>query len=73
MTEVSAEGKNEGSGKAAFTIAEFGAAHGIGKSLIYEEISAGRLRCRKVGRRTLILASDAVAWRNALPDGRAVS
>ena len=71
MTEV--EGRTESSAKAAFTIAEFGAAHGIGKSLIYEEIGAGRLRCRKVGRRTLILAGDAEAWRNALPDGRAVA
>lgn len=60
-----------GTAKAAYTIAEFGASHGIGKSLIYEEIAAGRLKTRKVGRRTIILAQDAAAWREALPDGRA--
>jgi hypothetical protein len=56
--------------KAAYSVDEFCAAHGIGRSLCYEEISAGRLRVRKVGRRTLILAADAAAWREALPDGR---
>ncbi|WP_245273707.1 helix-turn-helix domain-containing protein [Mesorhizobium sp. WSM3224] len=57
-----------GAEKAAHTILEFGASHGIGRSLVYEEIAAGRLKCRKVGRRTLILAKDAEAWRDALPD-----
>lgn len=69
--KVSEVGREEnGSVKAAFTIAEFCASHGIGKSLAYDEIAAGRLRFRKVGRRTLILAQDAQAWRDALPEGR---
>ena len=60
-----------GGNKAAYTIAEFCASYGIGRSLAYEEISSGRLRTRKVGRRTLVLFADAQAWARALPDGRA--
>lgn len=56
--------------KLAFTIDEFCKAHGIGRSLCYDEIAAGKLRIRKAGRRTLILDEDAKAWREALPDGR---
>jgi hypothetical protein len=60
-------------GKVAYTVAEFCAAHGVGKSLVFEEIAAGRLRTKKAGRRTLILAKDAAAWVDALPEGRAVA
>ena len=35
--------------------------------LIYEEISAGRLIARKVGRRTIVRRSDAIRWLRALP------
>ena len=70
MSEV-VESAAVGGEKAAYTIPEFGADHGIGRSLVYEEIASGRLKCRKVGRRTIILAKDAAAWRDALPEGRA--
>ena len=53
--------------KLAFTIDEFCKAHGIGRTLCYAEIAAGRLKIRKAGRRTLIMATDAAAWREALP------
>lgn len=39
----------------------------VGRSKIFEEISAGRLKARKVGRRTIILRDDLVAWLSALP------
>lgn len=67
--------------KLAFSIPEFCAAVGIGRSRAYEEIKAGRLRILKCGRRTLI-AQDAVsAWlislgarpSNADPHRRAAS
>lgn len=57
--------------KMAYTIAEFCEAFGVGKSLMFEEIAAGKLRTKKAGRRTLILAKDAIAWVEALPDGGA--
>lgn len=58
-------------GKPAFTVDEFCRAHGVGRSYVYEQIASGRLRTRKAGRRTLILAADAAQWLAALPEGRA--
>ena len=51
----------------AYTIKGFCRAFGIGRSLAYAEITAGRLRIRKAGRRTLVLKVDADAWANSLP------
>lgn len=35
---------------------------GVGRTLIYQEITEGRLRIRKAGRRTLITITDLTAW-----------
>jgi hypothetical protein len=51
----------------AYSVNRFCKDFGIGRSLAYREIAAGRLRIRKVGRRTLIAGSDAVSWFEALP------
>jgi excisionase family DNA binding protein len=40
---------------------------GVGRSLLYAEIAAGRLVARKIARRTLILDSDLRAWLEASP------
>jgi len=40
--------------KLAFSIAEARQATGLGRSRLYEEIAAGRLRVAKSGRRTLV-------------------
>lgn len=40
---------------------------GVGRSTIFEEINAGRLKARKAGRRTLILRDDLAAWLASLP------
>jgi len=48
--------------KLAFSIPEFCAAVGIGRSRAYEEIKAGRLRILKCGRRTLIAQEAVSAW-----------
>lgn len=41
---------------------------GIGRSAIYEEISAGRLKIKKSGRKTLIAVSDIQEWIKNLPE-----
>jgi hypothetical protein len=53
----------------AYTIDNFCASYGIRRNLAYDEMKAGRLVCRKVGRRTLIGRDDAAAWFNSLPLG----
>ncbi len=51
----------------AYDIKSFSRISGSGRSKIYEEIAAGRLVVRKVGRKTIILHEDAIAWLKALP------
>ena len=41
---------------------DFAKAHGIGRTLVYEEIKRGELKIIKVGSRTLIPDSEAKAW-----------
>jgi hypothetical protein len=40
---------------------------GVGRQLVYDEINAGRLVAKKVGRRTLIRHADAERWLEAAP------
>jgi excisionase family DNA binding protein len=51
----------------AFKIEEFCRRYPIGRTKAYEEISSGRLRAHKVGRRTIITAEDAEDWLRHLP------
>ena len=51
----------------ARTVKQFGADYGVGKTLTYAEIKAGRLRAVKVRARTLILHEDSEAWARSLP------
>lgn len=53
----------------AMSIEDFCRWAGIGRSLAYKEIEAGRLRIKKVGRRTLVTLEAARAWLASLPDG----
>jgi len=46
----------------AFSIDTFCKRYGVGRTLAYGEIAAGRLRAIKVGRRTLITQKDADQW-----------
>ena len=41
----------------------------IGRSKAYQEIKEGRLRIRKVGRRTIVTRKDEKRWLDALPAG----
>jgi hypothetical protein len=56
-----------GAGQCAFSIESFADAHEIGRSSVYEEIKAGRLKARKVRERTIITGEDAAEWRAKLP------
>jgi len=49
------------------TLAEFCRDHSVGKTYAYEEIGAGRLQASKAGRKTVITAEAAEAWRASLP------
>lgn len=55
----------------AMSIEDFCRWAGIGRSLAYKEVEAGRLRIKKVGRRTLVTMDAARAWLANLPDGDA--
>lgn len=54
--------------KGAMSIYNFSRWAGIGRSLVYKEIAAGRLRVKKVGRRTLITRDAAETWLSELPE-----
>jgi hypothetical protein len=54
--------------KRARTIRQFCADYGVGRTLAYAEIKAGRLRAVKVRARTLILHTDSETWARALPE-----
>lgn len=55
--------------KAALSVVEFCHWSGIGRTSAYEEISAGRLQAKKVGRRTIIPVIEAIRWMENLPSG----
>ena len=52
------------SDKLAFSIPETQEIIGIGRSLLYREIAAGRLETRKIGRRTVITRQAIEAFLN---------
>ena len=53
--------------KPAYSVENFCLAFDIGRSKVFEEISAGRLKAHKAGTRTIIALEDGIAWLNALP------
>ena len=57
----------------AHSIADVAKITGVGRSFLYEEISAGRLVAKKAGRRTLIFDADLNAWLANLPATRAAN
>ncbi len=54
--------------KLAYSIPEAVQASGLSRTTLYEHNSAGRLRMKKAGSRTIILADDLRAFLDALPD-----
>ena len=51
----------------ALTVKEFLAWSRISRTKFYEEVSAGRIPLRKLGKKSLVLRSDAENWLNKLP------
>lgn len=51
----------------ALSIDEFAQRYGVGRTTAYQEISSGRLRARKIGKRTIIGVDDAEEWLHRLP------
>ena len=50
-----------------FSVAEACVVAGIGRTKIYESIESGRLKARKIGKRTIILRSDLQEFLQSLP------
>jgi excisionase family DNA binding protein len=46
---------------------------GVGRTLIFDEIRAGRLEAKKAGRRTLITSDAIENWLATLPNSRPFS
>jgi excisionase family DNA binding protein len=61
--------------RAAYSIAEVMAQSGLGRDSIYKAINTKQLPARKVGRRTIVLATDLQRFLESLPrmggDGKA--
>ena len=53
--------------RGALTVDEFCGWASIGRSKFYEEVNAGRIKLRKVGRKSVITMADALAWVSNLP------
>jgi excisionase family DNA binding protein len=56
----------------ALTIKEFCDAYRLCREKAYQEVRARRLRAVKLGRKTLILRTDAEVWAASLPELRTV-
>ena len=53
--------------KGAMSVNEFLKWASIGRTKFYDEIASGRLKIRKIGRKSVVSTADAVEWLNALP------
>jgi hypothetical protein len=49
------------------SLREFCSIYSLGRTHAYAEIRSGRLRARKLGRRTLVAVDDAEDWLGRLP------
>jgi hypothetical protein len=69
MRYIVSDSQNQASEKIlrAFGIGEFCRRYSVGRTTAYAEMKAGRLRRRKVGKRSIIAQEDAEAWLQGLP------
>jgi len=66
MRDIPQKGTVNMQTKAGFSILEACEHYGVSRTRLYQEISEGRLRLTKVGRRSIIATVDGDAWFNAL-------
>ena len=64
----SAVGWSGGGEPLAYSIENAAATVGLSRTSIKQEIAAGRLRARKMGRRTLVRHIDLLRWLDGLPE-----
>lgn len=55
------------------SLAGFAKRHNISLTTVYNELNSGRLRGKKVGRRTIIPPENDAAWKDNLPDYQATA
>jgi len=67
ITNVSVVEQQRRARQRAMSIAEFCERYGPGRTKTYEELKSGRLRGRKIGKRTIITEDDAENWLRCLP------
>lgn len=53
--------------RGAFDVNGFCAWAGIGRTTFYKEVNEGRLSIRKLGKKTVVVRTEAERWLNALP------
>ena len=53
--------------RGAMSVDEFCGWASIGRSKFYQEVGAGRIRLRKIGRKSVVTMPDALAWLSNLP------
>ncbi len=59
---------NSGEEKLAYDTDQLRDVAGIGKTKIFAEMRAGRLKARRLGRKLLFRHDDVMAWLNSLPE-----
>jgi len=52
----------------ALTVKEFLTWARISRTTFYNQVNAGKIPLKKVGKRSLVLRSDAEIWLNSLPE-----
>jgi excisionase family DNA binding protein len=59
-------------GKLGYSVAEAAKMIGCGPTKFWEEVRAGNIKSRRLGRKVIILASDLYDYINALPEREVV-
>jgi hypothetical protein len=65
--KISERGRHRRASQGAMSIRAFCETYDIGRTKVYAEINAGRLKARKAGTRTIIGDDDAEEWWRSLP------